>query len=279
MVDWRSISVTNGLTVSLMIMWSQTYPGATARYRALGLSWVEAFIAVRAAPMAGIRAEAAVAALGTRYPSSALAVLREASRKTTVARIIRARDDAVMEGLGRHAPRAIDLLADFGAGLWEVAGRLPREGRICFSALVTQPRPDDPALSGWYAVDCLRQWREDTMWSTVAASGLTAMELGILEHRPGQPVARQLARYGDHPSRALASAWSSLESGGLVDGCEVTAAGGELMAEIDERVILLFERPWRLLGEEESVRFVEWFRLPVFDLVTQLRADRAANKA
>ena len=70
-----------------------------------------------------------------------------------------ARDEAVREGLAAHAPDLLDPLARFGPDLWAVVDALPSVGRVFFGAHLGMSRPTDPALSGWHAVNCLREWR------------------------------------------------------------------------------------------------------------------------
>ena len=49
---------------------------------------------------------------------------------------------------------------------------LPRLGRTFFGAHLAMERPTDPVLSGWHAVNCIREWRGDTHWAIVVAAGL-----------------------------------------------------------------------------------------------------------
>ena len=89
-------------------------------------------------------------------------------------------------------------------------------GRVFFAAHLRMPRPDDPLLSGWHAVNCLREWRGDTHWALVAAAGLDARR-GV---DPAQRVARLRARLAG-PTRAaptpdeLEAGWASLSGRGL----------------------------------------------------------------
>ena len=51
-----------------------------------------------------------------------------------------------------------------------------------FGAHLRMPRPSDAVLSGWHAVNCLREWRGDTHWALVVAAGLTGMAQTAARH-------------------------------------------------------------------------------------------------
>jgi hypothetical protein len=93
-----------------------------------------------------------------------------------------ARDEAIAEGLRSFAPDIVEPLAAEGPALWEVVDGLPRIGRTFFAAHLAMPRPEDPLLSGWHAVNCLREWRGDTHWAVVVAAGLTHPEASIVHN-------------------------------------------------------------------------------------------------
>ena len=59
---------------------------------------------------------------------------------------------------------------------------LPTVGRVFFAAHRRMERPDDPLLSGWHAVNRLREWRGDTHWAIVAAAGLDGTEASIVHN-------------------------------------------------------------------------------------------------
>ena len=78
------------------------------------------------------------------------------------------------------------------------------------------------ALSGWHAVNCLREWRGDTHGAIVVANGLT----GRRGQRAARPLARRRARVA--PALALGEAES-------VRFHEALEPPGELLpARVDE---------------------------------------------
>src|SRR4029079_17507360 len=117
----------------------------------------------------------------------------------------------------------IEPLAALAPRLWSVVETLPTVGRVLFAAHLRMPRPDDAGLSGWHAVNCLREWRGDTHWALVAASGLDGVEASIL-HNAWLGYERDwLPRSRGSDPEALERAWSSLQQRGLVRAGEVTA--------------------------------------------------------
>ena len=60
--------------------------------------------------------------------------------------------------------------------------KLPVIGRTFFGAHLSVERPTDPLLSGWHAVNCIREWRGDTHWALVAAAGLDGPQASILHN-------------------------------------------------------------------------------------------------
>jgi hypothetical protein len=78
--------------------------------------------------------------------------------------------------------RFVEPPSSAGPALWRVVDELPSVGRVLFGAHLRMPRPNVPLLSGWHAVNCIREWRGDTHWALVAAAGLTGIEASILHN-------------------------------------------------------------------------------------------------
>ena len=160
--------------------------------------------------------------------------------------------------------------------LWPVVERLPSVGRVLFAAHLRMPRPDDPLLSGWHAVNALREWRGDTHWALVAAAGLTGTEASVLHNawlgyeRDWLPTSRGSS------ADEIAGAWDGLRARGLVDGDAVTADGVALRQHLEDETDRLSTLPWELLGETESVRFAEDLEPPCELLLR--RVDETAGR-
>ena len=180
--DWVAITRRNARSVQTTIGWIFWDPGAVARYEALGLSGPLGYIAARARPSPEPGPEAMAASFGSISPLGIVIVFTQLGSPDEFRPFWEARNLAVLEGLAEHAPAILEPLADFGPDLWRVAEQLPVVGRpFAASHLGVRP-PDDPVLSGWQAVNYLREWRGDTHWALVATQGLSGDEASILHN-------------------------------------------------------------------------------------------------
>jgi hypothetical protein len=173
-----------------------------------------------------------------------------------------ARDEAVVAGLRDHAPDIVEPLMEVGPALWDVVEQLPLVGRTFFGAHLRMPRPSDPLLSGWHAVNCLREWRGDTHWAIVVAHGLGHAEASIL-HNAWLGYERDwLPRSRGTSDTDLEFGWTALEELGVVTDGTVSDDGLRLRQRIEDETDRLTTLPWRLLGEERSRWFAEAFEPP-----------------
>jgi hypothetical protein len=277
-LDWVATSRRNARSVQTTIGWIFWDPGAVARFEALGLPGPLGYIVARGAPLAPAGPDAVIAAFGSISPPGirwAFDLL--AASPSTADDLWRARDDAVLEGLAAHAPAIHEPLARLGPRLWPVVDALPSVGRVLFGAHLRMPRPDDPVLSGWHAVNCLREWRGDTHWALVAAAGLTGVEASIV-HNAWLGYERDwLATSRGTDPFDLASGWASLEAKGLVADGEVTDAGVALRQRIEDDTDRLTTLPWEQLGPEESRRFAEDLEPPCAALLARVDLTAGPN--
>ena len=251
----RSVQTTVG-----WIFWD---PGAVSRLEAIGLPHPFGYLAARAAPLAPAGPDAVIAAFGS---ISALGV-RIAfelvdQHGTSFDAAWAERDAAVLDGLAAHAPAILDPLARLGAELWPIVEALPTVGRPLFASHLRMARSSDPVLSGWHAVNCLREWRGDTHWAVVVAAGLTGIEASILHnawvgYEPGW-----LPRSRGSSDDELAAGMASLAAQGLADGGEVNDAGVALRQRMEDDTDRLTTLPWRLLGPGGCRRFVDELEPP-----------------
>lgn len=248
--------------VQTTVGWIFWDPGAVDRYRALGLPEAFAsplgYVAARSAPLAPAGPAAVAAAFGSisRVAIDGLfAFLGDPMRFEDFAA---ARDDAVLEGLAEMAPDLAAVLVRAGDALWRVVDELPALGRVLFAVHRAAPRPSDPVLSGWHAVNCLREWRGDTHWALVVAAGLTHPEASVLHNewlgyeRDWLPVSR-----GTSPAD-LADGWTRLTAKGLVVDGEVTERALDLreQLEVDTDRACAAEL-WSRFGVEATTTFCE----------------------
>jgi hypothetical protein len=126
--------------------------------------------------------DAVIAAFGSISPVGIRAAFQLLKRTERFRAMWDARDEAIVEGLQRFAPDIVEPLVECGPALWDVVGQLPVMGRVFFGAHLAMARPADPLLSGWHAVNCLREWRGDTHWALLIAEGLSSAEASILHN-------------------------------------------------------------------------------------------------
>ena len=276
--DWQAITRRNARSVQTTVGWIFWDPGAVDRYRAVGLPEGLAgplgYIAARCAPLAPAGAAAVTAAFGSISPVGIAAVI-DLLDAGGFDRMWAARDEAVVEGLAEHAPDIVAPLVEFGPELWEVVGALPLVGRVLFGAHLARPRPAGPLLSGWHAVNCLREWRGDTHWGGVVASGLTHAEASILHNAWLGYEVDWLARSRGTSPEDLESGWAALEGKGLAEDRAVTAAGMDLRQRIEDETDRLTTLPWELLGARRADEFAERFEPPCERLL--VRVDQTAG--
>lgn len=262
-MDWIETTKRNARSVQTTIGWIYWDPGAVARYEALGFPGPLGYIASRAAPLAGAGPDAVIAAFGSVSPLGIRMTFAVAEEKgITFEDAWRLRDEAVPEGLATHAPGILEPLAELGPKLWPVLEQLPTVGRVFFCAHLRMPRAQDPVLAGWHAVNCLREWRGDTHWAIVSASGLTGIEVSILHNAWLYYEEEWLPRSRGTTDEELATAWASLESRGLAEAGKVTEAGVALRQQIEEQTDRLTILPWKLLGADVAQWFAEAFGPP-----------------
>ena len=277
--EWVEVARRNSRSVQTTIGWIFWDPGAVRRYTELGLPADFAsplgYIGARGAPLAAAGPEAVIAAFGSISELGIRAVFDLVDGPEGFAQLWHARDAAVREGLELHAPDILEPLVELGPELWPVVERLPLVGRTFFGAHRAMAVPEDPVMSGWHAVNCLREWRGDTHWAVVVAEGLTHAEASILHNAWLGYEPDWLARSRGTPEEVVVEGWDALERRGLAAGRQVNARGIELRQRIEDRTDELTTLPWQLLGPERSTWFAEVFEPPCELLLA--RVDETAG--
>jgi hypothetical protein len=277
MTDWVDITRRNARSVQTTIGWIFWDPGAVARYEHLGLPGPLGYIASRAAPLGPAGADATIAAFGSISPMGIRLAFDLVAQHTTFEALWAARDAAVLAGLREHAPAILDPLAELAPHLWPVVETLPAVGRVFFAAHLRMPRPDDPVLSGWHAVNCLREWRGDTHWALVAAAGLDGVEASIVHNAWLDYERDWLARSRGSAPEEIERAWATLERRGLVHGAGVTVEGVALRQRLEDDTDRLTTLPWERLGEERARRFAIDFEPPCEALLRRVDLTAGPN--
>jgi hypothetical protein len=264
-------------SVQTTIGWIFWDPGAVERFEALGLPGPLGYIASRSAPLAAAGPEAVSAAFGSISQLGIVIAFEALGDPGRFADFWAARDEAVLEGLRTFAPSIEGTLVEEGPALWEVVDRLPRVGRVYFGAVLNMPRPTDPLLSGWHAVNALREWRGDTHWALVVAAGLTHPEASIL-HNAWLGYERDwLANSRGTSAEDLEEGWRLLEAKGLVVGGEVTPEGVALRQHLEDETDRLSSLPWELYGLERTVALADALEPPCVDLLERVDLTAGPN--
>jgi len=277
-VDWVAVARRNSRSVQTTVGWIFWDPGAVARYADLGLPGPIGYIAARATPIVAAGPEAVIAAFGSISPGAirwAYALLDE--HGIDPLDVWRARDAAVAQGLHEHAPAAVPVLEQLGPELWAVVDRLPTVGRVFFGAHLAMPRPDEPLLSGWHAVNCLREWRGDTHWALVVAAGLSGVEASCLHNAwlGYEPDWLPTSR-GSSPDE-IAEGWAGLEAKGLARGRTATDEALALRQRLEDDTDRATTLPWELLGEERSLSFATLLEPPCELLLRRVDVTAGTN--
>ena len=275
-IDWFGITRRNARSVQTTIGWIFWDPGAVARYEVLGLPGPLGYIAARCAPLAASGPNAVIAAFGSVSPDGiriAFELIKQSGGSFND--FWNARDEAVLEGLHTFAPEIIEPLIELAPHLWSVVEALPTVGRTFFGAHLAMDRPADPLLSGWHAVNCIREWRGDTHWALVAAAGLNGPEVTILHNAYMSYEGDWLAISRGIAPTAIDAGWASLEDRGLAYNRVVTPEGLALREHIEDETDRLTAQVWQMLGEQRSLRFAENFEPPCELLLA--RVDETAG--
>jgi hypothetical protein len=277
MTDWVDLTRRNARSVQTTIGWIFWDPGAVARFEALGLPGPLGYIAARAAPLGPAGPDATIAAFGSISPFGIRLAFDLVAERTTFEAVWDARNDAVLDGLRAYAPAILQPLADLGPLLWPVVEQLPTVGRVLYASHLRMPRPADPVLAGWHAVNCIREWRGDTHWALVTAAGLDGIEAGILHNAWVRYERDWLPKSRGATDDELARAWTALEQRGLARDGTVTADGIALRQQLEDETDRLTTTPWELLGDPAARRFAEDFEPPCVQLLERVDITAGPN--
>lgn len=272
--EWFHVTLRNARSVQTTIGWIFWDPGAIERYRRLGLPANLGYLAARLAPFRGAPSIAATAALGSISPLGVAFVL-DYDATVSLLDFWRARNDAVLEGLATYAPVMVDLLEAWGPELSSVAAQLPLVGRPFAASHRDLPPLEHPVLTGWHAVNFLREWRGDTHWAIVAALGLTGPEASTLHNEWLDYDDDWLSHSRGLDGDTIEEAWRGLTAKGLAAGRRLTDAGYQLRQTIEDETNGATTLPWRLLGMDRALAFAAAFEPPCAALLE--RVDRTAG--
>ena len=257
--QWRDLSRRAALQSHRLIGWIYWDPRAIENYAALGVpNGLGYYIATRGAPLAAAGNDVVTAAFYSIHADWVAFGLDQCRAATTFEAAAAARDAAVVEGLREYVAEICDDLASMAGDLWEAANALPVAGRVLFASTRAWPRPaDDPLLSAWLAVNCIREWRGDTHWAIQIAEDIGGTAAGILDGAWRNYDGDWLARSRGADDAALTSGFAELEARGLAADGVVNDDGIRYRQGLEDRLDDLSTAAWRHLGLEHTTRFVE----------------------
>jgi hypothetical protein len=275
-IDWVDLSRRCAFESHRLVGWIFWDPTGIANYAALGVpNGVGYYIATRAAPLAAAGDGVVIATFGSIHPDFIHVSLDLCRQHTTWAAAAAARDAAVIDGLRSAVPQIVDGLAELAEPLWLAADALSPAGRALFASHRDWPRPDDPLLSAWLAVNCIREWRGDTHWAIQIAEGLSMTAAGVLDNAWRNYEPGWLPRSRGADDAAIDAAIDELTERGLATDGAVNTAGVAYRQALEDRLDELTVEPWQSLGAERTLGLLGLLE-PVGDVLLA-RVDATAG--
>jgi hypothetical protein len=259
MTNWQDLSARASLASHRLIGWIYWDPDAIARFTALGVpNGIGYYVTSRAAPLAAAGNNAVTSAFYTIRAEFINLSLDIARQHTTFEDAYRVRNEAVVRGLHDYSPAIVDGLAALAPALWQAADSLPLAGRVLHGAHKQWPRCEDqPELSAWLAINCIREWRGDTHFAILASEDVSGVQAGLLHDAflgyPGDWIPR--SRGAD--DEQLVAAWQQLDARGFVTDGRVNEQGLAFRQMIEDQTNSLCEKAWRHLGEQATTQYCE----------------------
>ncbi len=258
MTDWMDLTRRASFASHRLLGWIFWDPRAKENLAALGVpDGLGHYIVNRGAPLAPAGAEAVFAAFYTiKREFVGFAIEHAAPHVSDWHAVTAARDAAVRAGLEEMTPQVMEPLGALAADLWSTVDSLPASGRVLFAAHRAWPRPQDPVMSAWNALNCIREWRGDTHFGILVNDDIGIVEAGLLHDAwmgyPDQWIPR--SRGADDAE--ITAGLESLAARGFVTDGRVNEAGIAYRQEIEHRTDELCARAWRHFGEENTLRFL-----------------------
>ena len=145
--------------------------------------------------------------------------------------------------------------------LWEAAQGTDDAGRVLGAANRALPRPDEPHLVLWQAATTLREHRGDGHVAALVADGVAPVEAALLKIAAGETAEEPMRLGRAWPEEEWSRARAHLvERGWLGETGELSAAGREARARIEDRTDAAAAAPWTGLGAEAAQRLEQLLR-------------------
>ena len=254
--DWTELTRRSAFASHRLIGWIYWDPRAIELYTSLGIpNGVGYYVASRGAPLLPAGHQAVSASFYSIRADFIEFAVTLADQHTSWQEIFTARNQAVGEGLRQYVPEICEGLAALDGDLWRVADALPESGRVCFAAHRQAPRDEDPLVSAWLAVNCIREWRGDTHFAVLTSEDISRVQAGVL-HDAHLNYGGWIAQSRGADADAITHAFADLENRGLADNGVVSTAGLAVRELIEERTNDICQRAWESLGLTNTQRFL-----------------------
>ena len=257
MTDWRNLSARASLASHRLIGWIYWDPLGIQLFTDLGVpNGLGYYISTRSAPLANAGNDVVTAAFYSIHTEFINLCLDVARQHTTFEDAYRVRNEAVVAGLREYAPEIINELGALAPQLWDAADSLPVAGHTVYAAHKSWPRNiDNPVLSAWLAVNCIREWRGDTHFAILASEDISGVQAGLLHDAflgyPGDWIPR--SRGADDAQ--LAQAWDVLDVRGFVTNGRINEVGLAYREFLEDKTNELSEKAWRSLAVELTEKY------------------------
>ena len=215
------------------------------------------YFAGRAAPMGAVGGGVVAATFYNFSPGLVARSIPAAWELTSPDVVVGARfaaaDAALTRLLGPDVIASADMIA-LAAILRDAVSACSQEGRPLYAGHANLTWPDAPHLVMWHAASLLREHRGDGHIWALACAGLSGIEALVTHTVTGKGFAPQFAMASRGWSQdEWDGAVGALAARGLLDGeGELTAAGRELRAQIEDQTDRLAASPWQYLGERRT---------------------------
>jgi hypothetical protein len=215
------------------------------------------YFAGRAAPMGAVSGGVVTATFYNFSPDlvakSIPAAWDLASPDVVIGARLAAADAALTRLLAPDVTGSADMIT-LAEALRDAAGACSAEGRPLYAGHADLDWPDAPHLVMWHGASLLREHRGDGHIWALAVAGLSGIEALVTHSVTGKGFNKEFARTSRGWSQEeWDGAVSGLAARGLLDGeGELTPAGQELRAEVEDQTDGLAAAPWQYLGERRT---------------------------
>jgi hypothetical protein len=243
---WRAVEPVHAVTYFA--------PESKAACDALGTTgWWMSYFALRAAPLGAASPELVTALFYNFHPGLVSRAVPDTWTVAAPERFVAARLEAVDAAL--HRLLGTDVLAS--PEVAEAAAIAPTAGRALAAANAALAWPDAPHLVLWHAQTVLREHRGDGHVAALLTAGLDPAETLVMFAAGGAVDAERLRLRRGWSEQEWSDAGARLAERGLYEGGVVTAAGRDLLVEVEAHTDRLADVPWSAVGDGPAERLVE----------------------